>query len=356
VSRPGLATFLTIAVIGLFRGLNWPAIKFLLTEVPPFTIRVYAFTVATVALAIWTAALGQSLIPPLRELPWMTLTGLLTIFAFNMLTTLGQILTETSKAAIIAYTMPALTAVFSVVFLGERLRRPVILAVVIGLGGIAVLASENLGHLIANPLGPAIMLGSATVWALGTVAMKAGRFTLQPLALTTWFMGLSALACWPFALALEQPLSMPVPSAGALAVWLWHALLPMVVNYALWTGLVSRASEAGFVRVELYPSEESEPLLEAAARRAGLPAAFPEWRCGTPPPGPIVSWRVPLVSDGHFTGTLILARGVVEDGQVGELASAIERDVARRLRTLLREAAQPTPETAPRALDQLAAR
>ena len=168
----------------------------------------------------------------------MALTGLLTIFCFNMLTTLGQILTETSKAAIIAYTMPALTALFSALFLGERLRGPVILALAVGMGGIATLASENIADLIARPLGPAIMLGAATVWALGTVAMKAGRFTLAPLGLTVWFMGLSALACWPFALALESPFAIGHVPPAALAVWLWHALLPMVVNYALWTRLV----------------------------------------------------------------------------------------------------------------------
>lgn len=242
MTAPGVraSTIATIALIGLFWGLNWPAIKFLLREVEPFTIRVWAFTVATTAL--WTYALvrGHRLIPPLRELPWMALTGLLTIFSFNILTTLGQVLTETSKAAIIAYTMPALTAVFSVIFLGERLRGPVILALIIGMGGIAVLAGENLTALLAAPLGPAIMLGSATVWALGTVAMKSGRFTLDPLALTFWFLGFSALACWPLALALENPLSMPLPSPAALAVWLWHSLLPMVVCYALWTRLVGR--------------------------------------------------------------------------------------------------------------------
>lgn len=240
MNRPAPATIATIAVIGLFWGLNWPAIKFLLTEVPPFTIRTGAFTVATIALLGYALATRERLIPPWRELPWMALTGLLTIFSFNMLTTLGQILTETSKAAIIAYTMPALTALFSTLFLGERLRRAVILALAIGMGGIAVLAGENLGHLLDNPLGPAIMLASATVWALGTVAMKAGRFTLAPIGLTVWFMGLSAVACWPFALALEAPFAMAMPSTGALAVWIWHALLPMVVNYALWTRLVGR--------------------------------------------------------------------------------------------------------------------
>ena len=239
MSRPDPTTLLTILVIGLFWGLNWPAIKFMLSSgVEPFTIRAWAFTVATVALAAWAYATGERLSPPMRELPWMALTGLLTIFAFNMLTTLGQILTETSKAAIIAYSMPALTALFSVVFLTERLRRAVVLALLIGMGGIAVLASENLTDLIANPLGPAIMLGAATVWALGTVAMKAGTFSLAPLPLTVWFMGLSTLATWPLALALERPFSLGHIPVAAHAVWLWHALLPMVLNYALWTRLV----------------------------------------------------------------------------------------------------------------------
>lgn len=240
MTRVAPLTILTIAAIGLFWGLNWPAIKFLLTELPPFTIRLGAFSIATMALLVIALASRERLIPPRRELPWMALTGLLTIFAFNMLTTLGQILTETSKAAIIAYAMPALTALFSVLFLAERLRPNVVLALAIGMGGIAVLASENLAHLIANPLGPGIMLAAATVWSLGTVALKAGRFTLGPLSLTVWFMGLSALVCAPFSLILEDPFSLPVPSSGVIAVWVWHALLPMVVCYALWTRLVGR--------------------------------------------------------------------------------------------------------------------
>ena len=231
-------TFATVALIGLFWGLNWPAVKFLLTEAGPFTIRACALSLAAMVLGAYVAARGQRLRPPLNELPWMALTGLLTIFGFNVLVALGQVLTETSKAAIIAYTMPALTAMFAVLLLGERLSGARLLALVIAMTGIAVMASENAGALLADPLGPGIMLAAAVVWALGTVAMKAGRFTLDPLPLTVWFLGLSALACWPFVIALELPL--PRPSMPVLAVWLWHALLPMVLCYALWTGLVGR--------------------------------------------------------------------------------------------------------------------
>ena len=234
--KTGAGTIATVAVIGLFWGLNWPAVKYLLTEVPPFTIRAAALSLAAVVLAGIAKAGGQRLLPPTREIPWMALTGLLTIFGFNVLVVLGQVLTETSKAAIIAYLMPALTAVFAALFLRERLSAYRVMALLVGMSGIAVLAFENLGALIAEPLGPMIMLGSATVWALGTVAMKAGSFTLAPLPLTVWFLGLSGLACWPFVHAFDSWHG--IPSTPVLLVWLWHALLPMVLCYALWTRLV----------------------------------------------------------------------------------------------------------------------
>lgn len=238
-ARPGAATTGTILVIGLFWGLNWPAVKTLLTEVGPLTIRAGAFTLAALVLAALAKAKGHRLGPPWRELPWMALTGLLTIFGFNVLVALGQELTETAKAAIIAYLMPALTAVFSVLFFRSRLTRPVVLALALGTAGIAVLAAENTAGLIADPRGPAIMLAAATVWALGTVAMKAGRFSLAPLPLTVWFVGLSAAACWPLVAVFEWPPVWP-ESRLVWSVWLWHALMPMVLCYWLWTRLVGQ--------------------------------------------------------------------------------------------------------------------
>ncbi len=229
---------LAVVLIGLFWGLNWPAVKYMLTELGPFTIRGIALSGAALLLALITRALGHRMMPPRAEIPWMVLTGLLTIFGFNVLVALGQVLTETSKAAIIAYLMPALTAGFAVMFLGERLDLRRALALLVGTAGIVVLASENTADLIAAPLGPLIMLAAATVWALGTVAMKAGTFTLHPMALTVWFLGVSGLACWPFVLLLEAPWASPMPSTGVIAVLIWHALLPMVLCYALWTRLV----------------------------------------------------------------------------------------------------------------------
>ena len=228
-------------MIGLFWGLNWPAMKVMLTEVPPFTIRAVALTGAATVLALVARGLGYRLVPPRRELPWMALTGLLSVFGFNVLVIIGQTLTEASKAAIIAYTMPAMTAVLSALLLGERLNGRRLAALGLGMAGIGVLASQDWAGLLAAPAGALVMLGSALSWALGTVAMKAGRFTLSPMPLTVWFLGVSGLACWPLVAAFDGAWWRdPVLTWPVAAVWAWHMLIPMIVCYALWTSLVGR--------------------------------------------------------------------------------------------------------------------
>lgn len=231
---------LMVTMIGLLWGLNWPAVKFLLTELPPITMRATAFTFAAALLAVISWSRGEALLPAKRDIPAILVTGLFLIFGFNVLTAIGQTLTETSKAAIIAYTMPALTAGLAVLLLGERLDRRRTAALAIGTAGLAVLASENFAALIADPLGPVIMFFAALSWALGNVALKTRNWSLPSLALTVWFFVASALLSWPLAFMLEPPLPQSWPSTPVLATLVFHITGPMVVCYALWTVLVGR--------------------------------------------------------------------------------------------------------------------
>jgi drug/metabolite transporter (DMT)-like permease len=236
------APILTVLLIGLLWGLNWPAVKFMLTEMPPLTIRAVALSFAAFVLAVLLKMKGQHLrLEPGDRLP-MVMTGLLVVFGFNVFTALGQLLTETSKAAIIAFTMPAFTAVFAAIFLGERLGARGLIALAIGMAGLDVLASEDISALVAKPLGPVVMLLAALSWALGTVALKARAWSLPPLALTVWFFAVSSVACWPLVLVFEPPWHQSWPTAPVLWTLGYHTLGPMVVCYALWTTMVGRIS------------------------------------------------------------------------------------------------------------------
>jgi drug/metabolite transporter (DMT)-like permease len=231
-----------IVCIGILWGLNWPAVKVMLAEIPPLTIRAVAFPLAALSLALVARLLGHSLMPSRDDRLPILLTGLFLVFGFNVLTTFGQLVTETSRAAIIAYTMPALTAVLAIVFLRERLESHVVIALLVGMGALGVLLTEDSGFLASGVAGPMIMLLAALSWSLGNVALKARIWSLSPLALTVWFFVVSSIACWPLMLAFEPPWRQTWPSMPVLLTLAYHVLGPMVVCYALWTLALDRLS------------------------------------------------------------------------------------------------------------------
>ncbi|MGJ7456280.1 EamA family transporter [Halomonas sp. RA08-2] len=101
-----LSALLLIATIGLFWGGNWPAVRFILMDVPPFTLRAIGFSTGALLLLSWARWRRLPLRVPADEWPWLIATGLFTILGFNLATAFAQLRMPTSQAAIIAFTMP----------------------------------------------------------------------------------------------------------------------------------------------------------------------------------------------------------------------------------------------------------
>ena len=236
-----IATFL---LIGVLWGLNWPAVKFLLTEIPPLTLRAVSFTAAASILAVVVTIIKQPLRLKKDEALATSIVGVFLIFGFNVLTAFGQIFLESSKAAIIAYTMPSLTAVLATFYLRERLGTRVVIALLVAMSGLAFLASENLTSLIENPFGPVIMIFAALSWALGNVGLKSRKWRLQPLPLTVWFFAFSSFATWPLVFIWEPIWQQNLPSLQVLATLTFHILGPMIICYILWAVIVARLPAA----------------------------------------------------------------------------------------------------------------
>ncbi len=241
-SRPafGPAQIFTVVLIGVLWGLNWPAVKVMLIDLPPLSIRAFGFPMAALILALICRARNLPLMPQRRDWPALILTGLFLIFGFNVLTTFGQLLTQASRAAIIAYTMPAMTVVLAAVFLGERLSWQRGLALLAGMAGLLVLASEDFASLLDNPDGMVVMLLAALSWAVGNILLKARQWSLQPLALTSWFFAVSAIVIWPLVLVFEPVSKQSWPGTTVMWILLYHVIGPMSICYALWTVLISR--------------------------------------------------------------------------------------------------------------------
>lgn len=240
MNRSKAIAALLVVTIGVLWGLNWPVVKFILGSLPPWTFRALAFLLGGVLLAIIARAAGERLTIPGSDRIALAFASLLTVFGFNLLTAFGQLLTETSKAAIIAFTMPMWAALLSAVFLAERLGLNRIVSLCMGMGGLAIMLLSDAAEYIDAPGGFIVMLGAAVSWAGGTVILKRHAWTIAPLARAAWLVGFSAIPAGAGALMLEQPWTLPLPAWPVLGVFTFHVIGPVAICYAAWTALIAR--------------------------------------------------------------------------------------------------------------------
>lgn len=214
-------------------GLNWPLVKFLLTQMPPFTMRAAAGALgalATFAVAAW---MGERLLPRADQWRPLLVSSLLNFTSFMAASTLGMIWLSASEAVIIAYTMPFWAVLMAWPVLGERPTALRLAALAVGLSGIGVLmGTQPVEASWAKLPGVVVALAGAVMFALGTVLSKRRPLALPPVASVAWQVGLGSA---PLALpaVFEHPhwdtLSLP----AALSV-VYLGLVPLSLAYLTW--------------------------------------------------------------------------------------------------------------------------
>ena len=122
-----------------------------------------------------------------------------------------------SRASIIAFTMPLWAALFAVPLLGERPTLYTVGGLSAGLAGMVVLILPQYGSVLADPVGPAVMLIAAMSWATGTVALKYYRFTMPVAVLTGWQLILGGIPVAIGAIVFDRDFD---PGAVSGKAWL----------------------------------------------------------------------------------------------------------------------------------------
>jgi drug/metabolite transporter (DMT)-like permease len=114
--RPALIPLL----LALAWGLNWPAVKVMLSVLPPFSARALGLGLGALLLLALALLRGTRLLPQREALPGVAIGSLLTVAVFNMCTAFAQLTTSTSRAAVLTFTMPMMSAALAWWVLGER--------------------------------------------------------------------------------------------------------------------------------------------------------------------------------------------------------------------------------------------
>lgn len=227
-------------------GLNWPAVKIMLSVLPPFAARGLGLG-AGVVLLIGLAVLRRLPMWPQRAAwPAVAIGGVLTVAVFNICTAFAQLTTSTSRAAVLTFTMPMMSAALAWWVLGERPDRRGATALALGGAGVAVLAVPVLRGLAspvpgASAWGLLLPLGAALAWALGTVATKRWPPPGDRIVLTAWQLGIGATVAGLASLAFGEQLPAVWPPRVLVAL-AWHVFIATAVAYVLWYRLLASAS------------------------------------------------------------------------------------------------------------------
>jgi probable blue pigment (indigoidine) exporter len=214
-------------------GFAWPVTKFLLSELPPFTMRT-ACSAAGVVFAFAVAALRREKLWPPRE-QW----GLLLVFSmlnfgvFMVFTTLALVLLPASEAVIVTYTLPIWTAALAWPVLGEQPTLQRVTAITLGVAGVVLLVGVGSGAASWSRL-PGVLAGglAAALFGLGAVIAKRAPLAMPLVAGVAWqvLLGIVPLlvpALW------EQPDWTMVTRLGWLAIG-YVAVVPMTLAYLAW--------------------------------------------------------------------------------------------------------------------------
>lgn len=208
-----------LVLLSLGWGLNWPAMKILLAEMPVWTFRALCMVIGSAGLMAFAALTRQRIrLLPGEAMP-VLVTSLFNMVAWNILSGYGISLIEAGRAAIIGYTMPIWAAVLGPLLLHEKLTRDRLVGLGLGTAGLLVLLAEDFGALGRSPTGTLAMLGAAFCWALGLTLTKRYRLTLPVLSYSAWQVTFAA----PFIIA-GTFLFEGTPNLQALSTDAWLAL------------------------------------------------------------------------------------------------------------------------------------
>ncbi|MGY3240375.1 drug/metabolite transporter (DMT)-like permease [Bradyrhizobium sp. USDA 4472] len=242
VLRPRIAPaglmFLAITSIGW--GFNWPVTKFLLSELPPLTLRGVTGVLGALLLAALALVRGDSLTVARAVWPRLITAAVLNVTGWMVLMGLALLWLPASEAALIAYTMPVWASLIAWPVLGERPTVLRTIALVMAFAGLASIMGGN-GIAASAEKAPGIImaLSGAIGFAVGTVFSKKYPIHLPPITAAAWQIGIGCLPISVIGLLIETShLDKVTPTGWWLLVY--STVVQFCIAYVSWFAALAR--------------------------------------------------------------------------------------------------------------------
>lgn len=227
-----------VFVVGLAWGFNWVASRVILTALPPWTMRTVGIGLGALTLFAAAAISRVRLTVPRAQAVKILVAGLFNVAIFNVCSAYAQVYGTTSRAIVIAYSMPIWAALLARLVLKEKFTAAKLTALALCAAGLIVLVSPLMQT--GFPLGAVLALGCAWSWAAGTIYLKWAEIQAPMLATAAWqllfgWIMLAAGMLYFDGFTLVGPLTPQV--TGWIA---YNGFIGMGLAYFLWFVVVDR--------------------------------------------------------------------------------------------------------------------
>lgn len=229
--------FLIVLCLGW--GITWPMMSIALREIPPFSMRTASLILGAITLIALALLQGRSLrIRSLRTWAHLGAASFFNIVMFSICTPFAQLHADTSRVAIVVYTMPIWATLLARPVLGERLTPTRTVALLLCIVGMAVLIYPL--ALLGVPIGILFAIGAAASWAAGTVYLKWARLDDDPMTVAVWQVVIGFVVLGAMLPVVEGSLKLTQAHLGAMLALIFAGVVGSGISNFLWFDIVRR--------------------------------------------------------------------------------------------------------------------
>jgi O-acetylserine/cysteine efflux transporter len=235
---------LSALIVILVWGVNFVVIKVGLHGVPPMLLGALRFALVAFPAVFFVKR-------PAIAFRWLFAYGAtISLGQFALLFYAMSVGMPAGLASLVLQAQAFATLIFAAVILGERVRLPNILGLLVAACGLAVIGMEG-GHAM-TAVGFVLTLAAACLWGMGNVITKRmGKVDL--LSLVVWASLIPPLPFLALSLMLDGPgrieASLSAISLTSVAAIVYLAFVATMMGYTLWGKLLAR-----------YPASQVAPF------------------------------------------------------------------------------------------------
>jgi drug/metabolite transporter (DMT)-like permease len=141
ISKNQTPVYFALLMTILLWGVNWPMNKIGLEYIPAIWHAALRNGIGSLCMFALVLALGKFKMPSKRDLPLITIVGLLQMGIFALLINLGLTYVDAGRSAILVYTIPLWVTPLAIILFKETLNGLKILGLSLGMFGLMILFS-----------------------------------------------------------------------------------------------------------------------------------------------------------------------------------------------------------------------